>query len=162
MNLNRKRFLSVFICLAGGVLLYGTFARDYDQRRIAVWPTVDGHVLDDSVYSAYFNRHQVFRQHISYEYSIQGASYIGNRLYTNRFNEGLYWQTELDALQDLPAIGSEITVHYNPAAPSEAVLYILPLSDETYWFQIFSGLGLLGTGLLFLPSIFRRETEVGG
>lgn len=89
------------------------------QRALASrgWPTTEGRILDSQVQPTGRGGAVVLAY---YEYSVDGQEYTGKRV---RFAPGYPMQfdaAQADALNYRP--GSSIQIHYDPAAPNDAVI----------------------------------------
>jgi hypothetical protein len=112
------------IFLALGLVSIGwVFAQRFRARRSASWPTVNGTVRaidseDQSVLMGLVT--YLHRPRIRYVYEIANRLYTGGRVY---FGDEIVpaRTTKSAGFADLDA-GREITVHYNPADPDDAVL----------------------------------------
>lgn len=97
----------------------------------------------------------LFYVQLSYDYRVDGADYRGfQRVPDEQLFEGRWLQLEPDELDTVAAkyaVGSAVTVYYNPADPTEAALE----NDNRAPYEIFGGsvggiMGLL-TGIFALP-----------
>lgn len=81
------------------------------------WPTVEGRILEATVEEANANTFRVVAQYL---YSVDGASYTGDRIRI----EGSVMRTyaEASAYAASLTLGSAVSVAYNPQDPSQAVL----------------------------------------
>jgi len=121
-------------CISSAALFYGTYAFNKDQREMGAWPTVTARVDATSVYQTRFNRADAYRQKIRYSFFIGNMRYSSDQLYSDRFNEGMHWATGDEAGKSLPPVGSDILVHYNPDAPANSVIFIMPVDDSGYYY----------------------------
>lgn len=113
--------VGVWFVFIGGVTSVLFLGELLEARKSSSWPTVRCTVI-----SATVNRHPprgkhaTYRPDIRYAYSVEGASYVGDRVFlgdASRENE--YWVRGIVARYPPDAT---VNVYYNPDDPSMAVL----------------------------------------
>jgi len=115
------------------------------------WPVVTGKVVRSRLYqsteaSSRRGASESLRLQLRYVYSVDGASYEGEQVTRDGFRVGLQeraWAARYPA-------GASISVHYNPANPTEAVLETQafdPKQSSTPWVIALVSVGTLLLGL---------------
>ncbi len=90
---------------------------------------------------------------ISYEYTVDGQTYIGQRAY---FFQALTISRESEELKERYPVGSEFTIYYDPHQPDRAVIHKeLQWLRLLWWGLVVSCLGSIA--LLFFGFRFRRQ-----
>jgi hypothetical protein len=118
-----------FFLLFGGIgafLLYKAYKARQQSDLSQGWPSVQGqvtgaHVSHSSSTDTDGNISYSYSPNVSYTYQVGGNTYHNDKLtfgFQQTFNNEARAQT---ALQRYP-VGGNVTVYYNPANPSEAVL----------------------------------------
>lgn len=129
-------------------------------RESANWPTAQGRILSsEKTYvttsttsspssSAILGRTDrkswtSYRPSISYSYTVDGSEYESTRLELGSIDMG---RTD-EYLQEF-AEGKEVTVHYNPDDPEQAVL--IAGADATFYVLMFVGLLAIGLAIFMV------------
>lgn len=114
----------VFIVI-GLVLLLVGIGQKKKAKAAEEWPTVQGMIMSSGLqekrhYDSDTHRTSVtYEPQVQYEYSLMGTSYQGNSL---SFGKASYnYNTATKKIAPYPQ-GASVTVHYDPADPSKAVL----------------------------------------
>lgn len=119
-------------------------------RAMLSWPVARGAVALTGLDSERrIHRHAARLLHlptIAYRYSAGGADHIGSRI----SNRELVFEHEEEAVQFLARFpsGTAVDVHYNPAAPNEALLQ--PRAPNLLPRLIGAALALVGAGLVLV------------
>ena len=120
----------VLAVLFGGLgfgLLFSARNAKRKARASLTWPTVPGKVIASDIKvtvstsksgeSEYQTEH--FRPIVKYQYSVQGVEHSCSRIAFGATNTA---QSAADAIMARYPAGADVTVHYNPEKPEEAVL----------------------------------------
>jgi hypothetical protein len=112
--------------IIGGLVFIGAAINQYMKAKKAekTWLTVPGAVLNSEVK---ISRHHgskgrttvTYEPTVSYQYKIKNQSYNGNHI---GFGTTTYSKGKAEKIIALYPMGSPVTVHYDPADPSQAVL----------------------------------------
>jgi hypothetical protein len=89
---------------------------------------------------------------VAYTYEVAGREWHGNRVSFGQEPSGSYGDVQPRMEQYLK--GTEVTVYYDPADPSQAVLERGAASGA--WFAIALGIVLIAVGIALLVSGFTR------
>lgn len=150
--------LVAVLVVAGTGLIFWAGPSLKVARESANWPTAQGRILSSektyvtSSTTSTSNSSTVaggttrkswtsYRPSISYSYTVDGSEYESTRLELGSIDMG---RTD-EYLEDFPE-GKEVTVHYNPEDPEQAVL--IAGADATFYVLI--TLGFLAIGLAIL------------
>ncbi len=138
------------LAVAAAVLVALALAERARCRAMMTWPVVKGVVavtgLDDE---RRVHRHAARLMHIptiAYRYAVGGADHIGSRI----SNRDIVFEREDEAMQFLSRFpsGTAVDVHYNPAAPNEALLQ--PRAPDLRPRLIGAGVALVAAVLLIV------------
>jgi hypothetical protein len=147
-NFNIYLFIAVLI---GGLFFIGMAINQYMKAKKAekTWLTAPGVVLTSElkVNRSRNSRGQTTTSYIpqvSYQYQVKDQTYNGNRL---GFGSTGYGQGKANKKIALYPQGAQVTVHYNPADPSKAVLETKAANFGMY---LALGIILLGLGIMGL------------
>ena len=125
------------ICFAAVVGLYAYLPQVVHSVRMWTWPTVPGQIVSQDVGSelVYVEIHRYSnsnvserRLHVGYAYRVNGQSYIGTSIGSVR-----PWVHDYRSERRRLAVGNRVTVHYDAASPSDAVLDVAPPMDAVIW-----------------------------
>ena len=112
--------------LIGGLIFIGVAINQYMKAKKAekTWLTAPGVVLnsDIQVRQSRSSRGQTTRSYlpqVSYQYQVKDQTYSGDRL---GFGSGSYGKGKANKIIAVYPQGAQVTVHYDPADPSKAVL----------------------------------------
>jgi uncharacterized integral membrane protein len=112
--------------LIGGLIFIGVAINQYMKAKKAekTWLTAPGVVLnsDIQVRQSRSSRGQTTRSYlpqVSYQYQVKDQTYTGDRL---GFGSGSYGKGKANKIIAVYPQGAQVTVHYDPADPSKAVL----------------------------------------
>lgn len=83
------------------------------------WPTTDGVVLHTEIVVNHGGKSTTYAPLVLYQYSVDGAIYSCDNMIGTTTSSSYEWAT--GCLASYPE-GSQVTVHYNPNNPSDAVL----------------------------------------
>lgn len=110
------------------------------------WEPVDGVVKNSYVSTSTGGEGgTTYCLHVSYQYTVDGMTYDGDRVSYSTENSCNSWSKNAD--DDYPE-GKEITVYYDPSNPSESVL-LSGLSGVDFFMCCFCIFPLIGLLLLF-------------
>ena len=143
--------------LVGVVLIVARNAFEEQAVDSEDWPTVPGRVVETrvdkenstrSTHDSGFggSRSSHYTPKVAYEYEVNGIAHRSDRLW---FDGSVADEARAQSLVAPYAVGDEVTVHYNPGNPSEAVLQTGTGSTGYAMLTVgglFVGLGLLGIG----------------
>ena len=122
--------------ILGGVLFIGLAINQFMKARKAAetWPVAAGTVLNSSVqtHTRRNSRGQTTRSYeprVSYQYQVGGQTFTGERL---GFGNASYGQGKADKKIALYPQGAPVSVHYDPADPSKAVLETKAAGGASY------------------------------
>ncbi len=117
--------VGVVFLLIGLVLLVVGISQGRKAKAAEAWPTVPGTILSSGLqekrhYDSDTHRTSVtYEPQVQYEYSLMGTVYQGSSL---SFGKASYnYSTANKKIAPYPQ-GASVTVHYDPADPSKAVL----------------------------------------
>jgi hypothetical protein len=112
--------------LIGGFIFIGMAINQYLKAKNAerTWLTAVGVVLnsDIKVHQSRNSKGQTTKYYeplVSYQYQVKDETYNGDRL---GFGSGRYGKSKANKKIAIYPQGAQVTVHYNPADPSKAVL----------------------------------------
>jgi len=142
------RFLSLFVVIGAGVLLWGVYVliRSVESNS---WPSVDGVVKTSELGSE-----DGYAAEVTYDYKVNERLFTGNKIRMMK----LYGPCD-DAQEDLLRypVGAHIKVFYSPADCSDAVLE--PGVHPSSWFLPLLG-GLFIVGPLLMMFAVARVNKV--
>ena len=110
----------------GGFVYAGLGWMGLQQAQIPdSWQTTPGQILESHVESLTQTKAnggpiEMFQPHVRFRYEVDGTFMIGDQLSIHHPARTLRGVAETE-IEDLPQ-GTNVTVHYNPEAPDEAVL----------------------------------------
>ncbi len=103
------------------------YASSQKNKQAAAWPTVPGKVVSSEVRTLRSGgggqSDLSFEPNVVYTYTVDGQAFTGNKV-----NFSAFRSTNKAAPQktvDKYPAGADVTVHYNPKKPQEAVLEIM-------------------------------------
>jgi hypothetical protein len=112
--------------IIGGLIFIGVAINQYMKAKKAekTWLTAPGVVLnsDIKVHRSRNSKGQTttnYELQVSYQYQVKDQTYNGDRL---GFGSGNYGKSKANKKIALYPQGAQVTVHYDPADPSKAVL----------------------------------------
>lgn len=127
------------------------------------WQSINGQILErgvdvEQVSKSNGDQIELFKPKVRYRYEVDSQFYIGERLSRHHPGRTLRGVAETE-VEDLPQ-GTNVTVHYDPANPSEAVLR---KSDTIGAIQAISaGLAIgLTSFAIFIISVWRQRRSSG-
>ena len=121
----------------------------YDIREVYSsknWPSVEGCVVrhyDDPSATRTTRTHRAF-----YLFTVEGQTYDGNVYF---IGSRMTPPSELSDFWSRYAVGTAVTVFYNPRKPNESLLV---REQDTNWFFLAASLVVLGAGVFFLVKLF--------
>jgi hypothetical protein len=127
------------------------------EQNVGDWPTVTGEVVDTSLYRKErrfpgFTR-VTYTPTITYRYMVDGVTYTSQNLDFAPPERSSYENAvEAEAVLKEYAVDTDVTVHYNPRAPRQAVLEVE--KPQGYYTGLVSGLFNVGMGLLTVVVYF--------
>lgn len=152
-----------------GALLFGMFGlflgpwmtwSHTRSKEMQTWPKTGATVVSAHTKWAWHRYEGITYQHaISYRYSIGGTTYTGDRVsYGGRPSE---WPSECKARTALPALGSSISISYNPTEPEDSVIRVFVTSDSevTTLLWICGYMSLVGAGLMIAGFLEMKKTR---
>lgn len=111
----------ILIAAVFGAILY---AAGQKNKQAANWPTVPGTVVSSQVQTVRGTESGVsYEPHVVYTYTVDGQTYTGDKLNFSAWRST--GKAEPQKKVDAYPVGAEVSVHYNPKKPREAVLEIL-------------------------------------
>jgi hypothetical protein len=123
----------------------------WTEGAARAWPTTTGQVVETSV-ARLSGRNIAYAPVVRYRFEVNGTIYRNSKiLLTDHPNFDAASEAEAYAA-DYP-IGSEVSVHYDPANPQRAALFVT--SDRTAIF-ILAGVGLLIACIGLIPERWAR------
>ena len=143
--------------VVGVFFLYLAYRNRKKARSTLTWPTVPGRVESSTVIERTHRskgaRHYTFEPRIVYRYTVGGQEYESSRIAYGPPLSGSRGRAEALAKTYDPA--NEVTVHYDPSNPAEAVLDTAPGGGNSVYVilgMIFtlSGSGVAAAGLLLV------------
>lgn len=110
------------------------------------WPTADAtikvsEIEETTITVRYQGVKPFYKPIIRFAYSVDGATYTGNRIKTS-FPPGSIKRPWATAITSRYPFGAQVKVHYDPADHSYAVLETGTSSDNTFFF-VMAGVGLV-------------------
>jgi hypothetical protein len=141
------------VVLLGGLIFLGLAINQYLKAKKAEksWLTATGVVLNSgvNVHQSRNSKGQTTRSYIpkvNYQYQVKDQTYNGERL---GFGSGSFGESKANKKIALYPQGAQVTVHYDPADPSKAVLET-KATDFVKYLVFGIILTVLGIVLLFL------------
>jgi hypothetical protein len=113
------------------------------------WPSVEGRVVrhyDDPSVTSTARTHRAF-----YLYAVRGQTYDGNVYF---IGSRMTASNELSEFWSRYAVGTPVTVFYNPRKPNESLLV---REQDTNWFFFVASLMVLVAGVYFLVRLFQAQ-----
>lgn len=152
-------FSMVFV-VPGAVLTYLGAQELYQGYTSTYWPTVNGEVIQSSMGSSdpgARRRQRVYSADVTYSYRIGNEAYTASRVSFGDYSDsgGRYAGRVLSRYSR----GDQVTVHYEPGDPSNAVLE--PGVHGRTWFKPLFGLVFFVIGLVVAVVIYRRGEQTG-
>lgn len=139
-------FFGLGMLIGGPVLLVNGARTITLARGAADWPTTPALILSSRVVE-HKGRGTNYSPEVSYSYSVNGVEHRGSRITFMDYGADREWAASVSA--QFPE-ASSAPVHYDPAAPEQAVLQI---DDHWYmWASVGMGLTALFLGLLVCPA----------
>ena len=113
----------VFVVVGGAAVWSGFELRDRAQRMIR-WPSVPGSVTGTDIVAdgTFEDGSAAYYPRISYKYVVAGKEYSSQRRSLINVGAGRFLRAGLRKTVERYPVGSEVTVFYDPADPSEAIL----------------------------------------
>jgi hypothetical protein len=125
------------VCFFAAAVMYAYLPQVVHSVRMWAWPTVPGQILSQDATSelVYVEIHRYsnsnvteHRLHVRYAYAVNGQYYIGTSISGVR-----PWVHDSRSERRRLAAGNPVTVHYDAASPSDAVLDVAPPADAVLW-----------------------------
>jgi len=118
-------FAIVAIAVIGGIFWLIISASAKKNKEAASWPQVPGKIISSEVQAVRDPQDNTFsyEPNIVYTYTVDGQTLTGNRVHFTAFRSTSKAKPQ-QTVDKYPA-GADVTVHYNPQKPREAVLEIL-------------------------------------
>lgn len=109
---------NIFGLLLGLFFLWMGLSTRRQRRQMRCWTVVTGRIVERTTAEVMGEKGPRFKPRATYSYSVNGVSYTGNEIgfVTTRYLSPSTAQREADELPD------DVTVHYNPDKPTEAIL----------------------------------------
>jgi hypothetical protein len=116
---------AIILTLIGIALVAGGITNLVRAWRTRAWPVVDGRVVARSVVESRRSSEPwtAYEPRVTYLYEVAGRSYEGHAL---RTSVPVYVEAKAHAVVD--SLPDQVLVHYDPAHPDSAVLFVEPLS----------------------------------
>lgn len=119
----------IAVIIVGIAAVFGLifYASGQKNKAAAGWPTVPGKVVSSEVQTLRSGgggpNDLSFEPNVVYSYTVDGQTFSGNKVNFSAFRSTNKAAPQKTVDRYLP--GTEVTVHYNPKKPQEAVLEIL-------------------------------------
>lgn len=147
-----ERIISAaFSFLIGTVGLWAGLKQLRNRTALNRWPTTKGRVIERGVYEPYIPtagppafRHSPL---VKYVYQVAGTEFTGDRIRPKRIQQPEH-NTKEWAQKRANSFADEVTVHYNPADPSES--YLVQTSRAMLYIVVVASCLAILLGLLFL------------
>ena len=156
-----RLFSSVFI-LVGGVILFFGMKSLLAANDSKSWPTVQGKIISSSVDSKRSDKGgTTYHAEVIYEYKVGGQTQSSHNVAFGGY--GSSDPSHARSIVNKYPAGSDITVHYSPSSPSEAVLET-GISGQAFFLPGFgavffsAGLGMF----IFMPGAIQRQQAARG
>lgn len=151
-----RLFSSVFI-LVGGVILFIGVKSLFAANASRSWPTVEGKVISSSVDSQRSDKGgTTYHAEVLYEYKVGGQTQSAHDVAFGAYGSSNPSHAR-NIVNKYPA-GSDITVHYSPSNPSDAVLET-GITGQAFFLPGF-GAVFFSAGLamfVFMPRAIQRQ-----
>ena len=126
----KKENWRIVVLVIGIILIIFSSMTIYKCINSGTWPTTEGQIRKSEMYISYdYEDGHKYQAEIEYSYRVDGRGYVGNRVSyrwndnpSSRSSDKGYYER---VLEKYPA-GKNVTVHYNPDDPDEAVLETYP------------------------------------
>ncbi len=117
-----RAWLFIIACLIGGPLMCSMGLRNANEAvHAATWPTAPGEVQSVEVKTSRGTRgRETFTPDVKYVYAVRGTKYESDRI--DFGDPGFSSQERARAVAERYRVGQSVTVHYDPANLSAAVL----------------------------------------
>ena len=142
---------AAFACVIGIVGLWTGFKQLRNRAALDRWPITKGKVIERGTFTPdYASGPPAFRHAplVRYVYQVGGKDFVNDRLQPKRIQQPRH-NTEAWAQKRAGEFPDDVTVHYNPADPSES--FLVQTSKKTLYLVIAaSGLAILFSGLFFM------------
>jgi hypothetical protein len=116
-------FTIVFVLIGAALFAFGIAQRN-KAKAAQAWPTAPGVILASGLdqhtsYDSDRGSSTTYAPQVQYQYDVMGSTYTGNQL---AFGNASYdYRTASKRIAPYPQ-GAQVTVHYDPANPANAVL----------------------------------------
>ena len=120
-----------------------------DVRKSRDWPTAAGSISERGIETMRTDARS-FTAKVKYSYTVAGKLYTGEQVYRT----GRVGSTKKAAQRLVDGLPDVVTVHYNPANPSEA--FLLTNLGSTFWFALVFGAGAFILGSLQVLALALR------
>jgi hypothetical protein len=145
---------ALLIALALGVLVWRIRRVKRAVEIAKGWPKAAGRVVGTDIQIRSFSRGISYGAIIAYEYDAAGKRYRSER-YSLSGPHYFSFERRAKRLLDRFAVGTPVTVHYDPAKPGEGVIALRAPAVFVMWFVFWLVLALatwlIGGVLLFEP-----------
>jgi len=158
--------ISIFLMIVGAVILVYTINLSYQSNSSTNWPTTQGTILSSEVESHTTKKYDKnghaststdYRAKILYQYAINGTYYSSDEI---SLMYSSFWGdiNEAQQLVEKYPAGKNVTIHYNPESPSEAVLEPGTAPSSMMNFMT-CGATLIPLGIIFLLLALRKRKK---
>lgn len=115
------------------------------------WPSTSGTVLSSSASRGWLSGKRFFAD-VTYSYSVGGQAYTSSRVQFQAISEGRNYSRVLKQVAAQYPVGGAVSVFYDPASPSSAILRPQPPDWTRGWWLLgaISTLGLILGGIEWL------------
>lgn len=152
-------FGGIFALAGMAALFFITIRPFYRSQQAGHWPTVPGVVISSQIGESHSDDGTTYRVDIRYRYAVNGQTLESNQYDSSGTNTYSGYRSRKQAIVHNHPPGKAVTVRYNPADPSDAMLTTeLPAGTFSFiWFPlIFIAVGL--SIMIWLPGL---EGKVG-
>ncbi len=116
--------IAIVVILIAAVFGFILYAASQKNKAAAAWPTVPGKIVSSEVQTLRSSENGLsYEANIVYTYTVDGQALTGNKVNFSAFRSTN--KAEPQKKVDAYPAGAEVTVHYNPKKPQEAVLEVL-------------------------------------
>jgi len=130
---------AVLSLLVGAALVTFSLWLSARARQCRHWPSVMGVITESRIDDAHL---ETTAPVLRYRYEVRGQTYVGFRAAFSGYGVS---RAAMQSVIQPYAVGSSVTVYYDPRRPASAVLNNALPSDWLYWF-------LFGCGFLLLAA----------
>ena len=145
--------VAVSLFLVAAVFINAAASRWLAARASRSWPGADGVIIESRLTSNCSHCWPV----INYRYVVNGQSYVGDRLVAG--TQDYYGPLEAEAKVAQYAVGSNVTVFYDPSNPSMSSLEPGAFRGAVYLFSVISLL-VFGSALFLVLRVYRGRPGI--